>query len=170
MPELKTDLMTLQDVDAVHAIEEDSFAIPWSREAFAREVTQNQCARYVVLREDGAPVAYAGVWFVLDEGHVTNIAVRKDRRGRGYGEMVTRALLQLAADSGMTWMTLECRRSNVAAQNLYHKLGFVDVGYRKRYYADTKEDALVMCCERLPEANPLCDPRLVEEDPGDEKG
>lgn len=162
MSELTFGLMTLEDVDAVHAIEEDSFKVPWTQAAFIREVTENECARYMVLKEDGVPVAYAGVWFVLDEGHITNIAVRADKRGIGYGEKVTRAMIQMAADSGMNWMTLEVRRSNKAAQNLYHKLGFIDVGYRKRYYENT-EDALVMALEHLPEGNPENDPMLVRE-------
>ena len=156
-------LMRLEDVELVHAIEEQCFAIPWSRESFLREVTQNECARYLVAREDGVPIAYAGMWFVLDEAHITNIAVRADRRGRGHGEAITRALIQLAADSGMTWMTLECRRSNVVAQALYRKLGFAQVGFRKRYYADNNEDALIMALEHLPEGRPEDDPLLARE-------
>ena len=162
MSEITLSLMTEADVDAIHAIEVACFKTPWSRESILREVTENECARYMVLREDGEPVAYAGVWFVLDEGHITNIAVRPDRRRMGYGERVTRAMIQLSADSGMNWMTLEVRRSNKAAQELYHKLGFIDVGYRKRYYENT-EDALVMALERLPEPNYENDPFLVEE-------
>jgi len=160
---IETGLMTLEDVDAVSEIEKQSFAVPWSRDAFVREVTENRCARYLVAREDGIPVAYAGMWLVLDEGHVTNIAVRKDARGRGLGEMVARALMQLAADTGVNYMTLECRRSNLVAQSLYKKLGFVEVGFRKRYYADNNEDALVMACEQLPEAHPENDPYLIDE-------
>lgn len=163
MPEITIGLMTLEDVDAVAAIEAATFKTPWSKDAFYREVTDNALARYMVLREDGEAIAYAGVWFVLDEGHITNIAVREDRRGMGYGEQVTRALIQLAADSGMNWMTLEVRRSNAAAQGLYHKLGFIDVGYRKRYYENT-EDALIMALEHLPEGIPENDPFLVRED------
>ena len=162
MSEIEIGLMNLDDIEAVHAIEEACFRTPWSKESFYREVTDNACARYVVLRENGTAIAYAGVWFVLDEGHITNIAVRPDRRGMGYGEMVTRAMIQLAADSGMNWMTLEVRRSNTAAQNLYHKLGFIDVGYRKRYY-ENSEDALIMALEQLPEGNPENDPMLVRE-------
>ena len=162
MAEIELGIMTLADVDAVHEVEEKSFSHPWSRESFVREVQENKCARYVVLREDGVAVPNAGVWFVLDEGHITNIAVRPDKRGLGYGEKVTRAMMQLAADSGMSWMTLECRRSNTVAQNLYHKLGFTDVGYRKRYY-ENSEDALIMICEHLPEAHPENDPFLREE-------
>ena len=166
MPEITIGLMTLDDIEAVAAIEAATFRTPWSKNAFYREVTDNACARYVVLREDGVAVAYAGVWFVLDEGHITNIAVREDRRGIGYGERVTRAMIQLAADSGMRWMTLEVRRSNEAAIHLYHKLGFIDVGYRKRYYENT-EDALIMALEHLPEGDPENDPMLVREEAPD---
>ena len=155
-------LMTLEDVDAVHAIEAASFPVPWSREAFEKEVTENKCARYLVLKEDGVCVAYAGMWLILDEGHVMNIAVRQDRRGLGYGEAVTRALIQLAADSGLSFLTLECRRSNTVAQGLYHKLGFKDVGFRKRYY-ENSEDALIMYLQPLPEGHPENDPYLREE-------
>ncbi len=162
MSEITVSLMTEADVDAIHAIEVACFKTPWSRESILHEVTGNECARYVVLREDGEPIAYAGVWFILDEGHITNIAVRPDRRRMGHGERVCREMIQLAADSGMNWMTLEVRRSNKAAQELYHKLGFIDVGYRKRYYENT-EDALVMALEHMPEAHPENDPFLVEE-------
>ena len=162
MSEITVGLMTVADVEAVHSIEVACFRTPWSKESFLREVTENACARYVVVREDGVPIAYAGVWFVLDEGHITNIAVHPERRGLGYGELVTRSMIQLAADSGMNWMTLEVRRSNKIAQSLYHKLGFIDVGYRKRYY-ENEEDALVMALEHLPEAHPENDPMLVRE-------
>ena len=168
MSEITVGLMTAADVDAVHEIETACFKTPWSKDSFLHEITENQCARYVVVREDGRAIAYAGVWFILDEGHITNIAVHPDKRGLGYGEMVCRAMIQLAADSGMNVMTLEVRRSNEAAQNLYHKLGFIDVGYRKRYYENT-EDALIMFLEHMPEAHPENDPMLVEGDEGEEE-
>ena len=163
MPELTTALMTLSDVDAIHEIEEQSFAVPWTKAAFIKEVTENACARYVVLREDDVPVAYAGTWLVMDEGHITNIAVKKEKRGLGYGELVTGALIQLAADTGISWMTLEVRRSNEAAISLYKKLGFTEVGYRKRYYPDNQEDALVMLLEQMPDAHVEDDPYLTVE-------
>ena len=163
MSEITMGLMTVDDVEAVHAIEVACFKTPWSKKSFYDEVTRNACARYMVVREDGAAIAYAGVWFVLDEGHITNIAVRPDRRGQGVGEMVTRGLIQLAADSGMSWMTLEVRRSNEAARGLYRKLGFEEVGVRKRYY-ENREDAILMTLTQLPEGNPENDPFLVYED------
>ena len=162
MPEITASLMTLEDVDAVHAIEEATFPTPWSHDAFVNEVTENRCARYIVLKEDGVCVAYAGMWLIMDECHITNIAVRSDRRGLGYGEAVTRALIQLAADSGLSFLTLECRRSNAVAQSLYHKLGFKDVGFRKRYY-ENSEDALIMYLQPLPEGHPENDPFLKNE-------
>ena len=164
MSEITVGLMTTADVDAVHEIEKLCFAIPWSRDSFLQEVTKNACARYMVVREDGVPIAYAGMWLVLGEAHITNIAVHPDRRGRGYGELVTRSLIQLAADTGMTWMTLEVRRSNVVAQSLYKKLGFIEIGLRRRYYADNNEDAIIMAKEDMPEGNPDNDPFLVREE------
>ena len=163
MSQITMGLMTVEDVEAVHAIEVACFKTPWSKKSFYDEVTENACARYMVVREDGVAIAYAGVWFVLDEGHITNIAVRPDRRGQGYGEMVTRGMIQLAADSGMNWMTLEVRRSNRAARNLYEKLGFKEIGCRRRYYENT-EDAILMALEELPEGHPENDPFLVYED------
>lgn len=155
-------LMTESDLDQVTEIERASFDLePWSRDAFEKELT-NPCARYLLVKEDGAVQAFAGVWLVLDEGQITNIAVRPEARGRGFGERVTRALLQLCADSGMNYVTLECRRSNSVAQNLYHKVGFIDVGYRKRFYQGI-EDALIMLNQHLPEGNPDNDPFLRRE-------
>ena len=161
MSDITVGMMTVEDVDAVFEIEKQCFAIPWSRGSFLKEVTENACARYMVVREDGIPIAYAGMWLVIGEAHITNIAVRPDRRGMGYGEMVTRELIQLAADSGMTCMSLEVRKSNVAAQSLYKKLGFVEVGCRKKYYADNNEDAILMDKTDMPEGNPENDPFLI---------
>ena len=163
MCEFETGIMTAADVDAVCAIEEATFARPWSRASIENELT-NSCARYVVLRRGGETVGYAGMWLVIDEAHVTNVAIRKDLLGQGLGEKLMRALIQLAADSGMIWMTLEVRRSNAAAQGLYRKLGFVDVGWRKRYYEDNGEDALLMGLEHLPEGHPENDPFAVFEE------
>ena len=164
MAEGEITLLNADNVDAVYEIEKNSFSLPWSYEAFVREATENQAARYTVLLEDGVPVAYAGVWFVLDEGHITNVAVDKRCRGKGYGEMVLKARIQLAEDSGMSFMTREVRRSNTVAQNLYHKLGFIDVGYRRRYYSDNNEDALVMVLTSMPEADPENDPFIQYEE------
>ena len=144
--------MTLQDVPAVHAIEQAAFPKPWTALDFEREMTQNRCARYLLAEENGRVIAFAGAWIVLDEAHVTNIAVAADARGRGVGKRLTQALLQYAANLGVVYATLEVRRSNAVAQGMYQALGFVYVGVRKRYYEDNGEDALFMVCDHMPPA------------------
>ena len=134
-----------EDVRQIHAIETLCFATPWSEESILHDVKENVVARWLVMDDgEGRVLAYAGMWFVLDEAHVCNVAVHPDYRGRGYGKQIFEALEMLAVENSMAMMTLEVRRSNTVAQNLYHACGFLDVGYRKRYYEDNKEDALIM--------------------------
>lgn len=142
--------MTLEDVDAVYAIEQATFSTPWSRQSFVDEMTTNKCARYVVAEENGRVIAYAGAWLVFEEGHITNIAVKAEERGRGVGSAVTRALMQYAANMGVQYLTLEVRKSNLAAQKMYKSLGFLELGVRKRYYEDNGEDAYLMVCQDMP--------------------
>ena len=133
------------DVAQIHEIEKLCFAMPWSEESILHDVKENVVARWLVLDSgEGEVLAYAGMWFVLDEAHVCNVAVHPDHRRKGYGRRIFEALEALAQENSMSMMTLEVRRSNAAAQNLYHACGFLDVGYRKRYYEDNKEDALIM--------------------------
>ena len=146
--------MRLKDVDAVAAIEKETFARPWSRDSFRQEVTRNAVARYLVAEEEGQILGYAGAWIILDESHITNIAVREDAQGRGLGKKLTSELLQILSNLGASYTTLEVRVSNTRAQNLYKGLGFVAVGKRKRYYEDNGEDAFLMVCEHLPDADP----------------
>ena len=156
--------LTAADLDQVMEIEKEAFSFPWQREAFRSELEENVCARYLALKEGEEILAYGGFWLTLDgEAHVTNVAVAAAHRKKGLGEKLMWALMQHAADCGMVWMSLECRRSNIAAQNLYHKIGFIDVGYRKRYYPDNQEDALVMCRLSLPEGDADRDPDAVSE-------
>lgn len=146
--------MTPNDVDAVHAIEAATFPRPWSRQDFVKEMTTNACARYLVAERDGQVIGYAGTWIVLDEAHVTNVAVAKAWRGQGVGRMLTAALMQYASNLGVVYVTLEVRRSNETAKRLYQSLGFEYVGVRKRYYEDNGEDALLYCCQHMPPADP----------------
>ena len=146
--------MTISDVPAVHRLEETIFSMPWSAKDFVYEMTENKVARYLVIEEAGEIIAFAGAHIILDQAHVTNIAVRQDCRGRGLGRMITRALMQYASNLGAEYLTLEVRQSNAAAQNLYKSLGFVKVSVRKRYYEDTGEDAWLMVCDQLPPAEP----------------
>ena len=150
MPDCLIRRMTLRDVDAVEAIEAATFPTPWIREAFVAELTRNVAARYLVAELDGQVIGYAGAWLILDESHVTNIAIGEAWRGHGYGRLLTSGLLQYLSNLGAVYATLEVRVSNARAQSLYTSLGFVTVGKRKRYYEDNGEDALLMVCESLP--------------------
>jgi ribosomal-protein-alanine N-acetyltransferase len=141
--------MTLEDLDGVMAVELESFLTPWSRSAFEDELTKNRLARYIIAADDVDVIGYAGTWLVINEAHVTNVAVSSRRRGEGVGRRLMEHLMDLARDAGMESMTLEVRVSNAAARHLYKQMGFVEAGIRKNYYSETKEDALILWRETL---------------------
>lgn len=145
--------MTMDDVDGVAAVEAATFPTPWSRDAFASEMN-NVAARYLVAEKDGRVIGFAGAWIILDESHITNIAVYKEERGQGIGRKLTEGLMQYLSNLGAAYATLEVRKSNEVAQNLYKSLGFIKLGVRKRYYEDNGEDALIMVCDHMPEVDP----------------
>ena len=141
--------MQTEHLDAVHAIECASFAAPWSKESLLREITENECALYLVaiLYEafrNPEVVGYAGMWHVADEGHITNLAVKERHRKKGVASIILSRLDELARQRGISALTLEVRVGNTAAQSLYTKHGFAIEGRRKGYYADTGEDAYIM--------------------------
>lgn len=146
--------MTIADLEAVTAIEAATFPTPWSADSFRQELERNVAARYLVAEREGQVIGYAGAWIILDESHITNIAIAQEHRGRGYGRQLTEALMQYLSNLGAAYATLEVRKSNLKAQNLYTSIGFVKLGVRKRYYEDNQEDALLMVCDHMPEADP----------------
>lgn len=149
-PELKLRRMTLRDIDNVLVVERRAFTAPWSRQAFLTELLDNHFARYIVAEANHRIVGYAGVWLIVDEGHITNIAVDPDFRGIHLGESLLRALMAVCGANGGRRMTLEVRVSNDVAQNLYRKLGFTVAGMRRGYYTDNREDALIMWVDLPP--------------------
>lgn len=136
--------MREEDIDQVLEIEHRSFTTPWSREAFYNELNMNKFAVYIVLEVDKKVVGYCGVWVVIDEAHITNIAILPEYRGRKFGEALMQNLFDVAKTMGAKSMTLEVRVTNYVAQGLYRKFGFQKGGLRKNYYTDNQEDALVM--------------------------
>ncbi|MEG0180617.1 MAG: ribosomal protein S18-alanine N-acetyltransferase [Peptostreptococcaceae bacterium] len=135
--------MNKDDVDDVYRVEEDCFVDPWSKDAINKEL-KNNLARYIVAEIDNKVIGYVGCWFVLDEGHITNVAVHSDYRGRKIGDKLVQEMVDLCKECNMKAMTLEVRSSNTVAQNLYRKYGFKMGGIRKEYYSDNKEDAIIM--------------------------
>ncbi|WP_425288298.1 ribosomal protein S18-alanine N-acetyltransferase [Terribacillus halophilus] len=136
--------MRLADVSAVYAIERASFAVPWSMDIFEREITENTFANYFVIESDGVIAGYCGMWLVIDEAQITNIAILPDYRGQKLGEKLFAHVLEQAIFAGAYRLSLEVRVSNIPAQHLYRKFGLVPGGIRKNYYTDNHEDAIVM--------------------------
>lgn len=97
-------------------------------------------------------VGFAGLWVLADEAHITNIAVRQAYRRQGVGELLLISTIDLAAELNAHFITLEVRASNTVAQSLYSKYGFTEVGVRRGYYTDNKEDALLMSTENITSA------------------
>lgn len=138
------DRMTLEDLEQVLTVERLSFPTPWSRRAFITELTENGYACYLVVRKGAQVLGYAGIWLILDEAHVTNVAVHPDQRGKGIGHLLMAEIVRRCEERGCSRITLEVRRSNQIAQHLYASFGFVSRGVRKGYYTDNHEDAFIM--------------------------
>lgn len=133
-----------KDIDSIIEIEKEAFSTPWSKEAFITEIRDNLLAKYIVAKVDGKIVGYAGIWFILNEGHITNIAVRESHKGQGIGNQLLEGLITYCKIKNIKHMTLEVRKSNYIAQNLYKKHGFINYGIRPNYYQDNNEDAIIM--------------------------
>ena len=141
--------MVAADIPAVLKIEALSFSSSWPANAFANEINDNKLAHYFVGRIDNRIVGYGGIWVILEDSHITTIAVHPDLRGQKRGEELLVFLLDQAIARGASWITLEVRESNVVAQKLYRKYGFTIVSTRRGYYSDNNENALVMWAGNL---------------------
>ena len=136
--------MTVDDIDRVYEIEVQSFKTPWSKDSITKEVVENTLAEYFVLTLDQNVIGYGGMWLIMDELHITNVAVTPEYRGKGYSSVLIQSLIDFGKERKFKHMTLEVRFGNSVAIALYEKFGFVSVGKRPKYYVDTGEDALVM--------------------------
>jgi ribosomal-protein-alanine N-acetyltransferase len=138
--------MREEDLPEVLAIERLCFSNPWSRETFQGEI-QNRAISFplvVIHREEKRIVGYVVFWQVGDEAQINNVAVHPDYRGRGYGELAMRYVLERLRENRVHFVSLEVRVSNQPAISLYRKLGFTILGVRKNYYTRPDEDAYVM--------------------------
>ncbi len=135
--------MLVEDLDKVMEIEEDLFAVPWTKEGYFTFLTRKD-AMFLVVEEKGEILGYCGLLMVLDEGDVTNVAVRRDRQREGIGNFLMESMLRLAYEQGIRTVHLEVRVGNSVAVRLYERLGFVKDGIRKGYYTDPVEDAVLM--------------------------
>lgn len=133
-----------RDIKDIAWIEQRCFSVPWSSRAIQQEVTSNDMAIYTVAEVDGKTVAYMGIWLIVDEGHITNVAVLPEYRKRNIATALISATIDFTSQKGIRKYTLEVRSTNHVARNLYQKFGFKEAGLRKGYYKDNKEDAIIM--------------------------
>ena len=132
-----------EHIGAIHKVEASAFECPWSEKTI-EALINNEYAKCFGCFVDGVLAGYIALEWVLDEGSLTNLAVMPAYRRRGIAEALTQKLLDYAKEISLQFVTLEVRVSNTPASNLYRKTGFEDVGVRKNYYSNPREDALLM--------------------------
>lgn len=140
---MKIERMNMCHVSQVAELETICFCDPWSEKSVASEL-DNALALWLVAVEDGRVAGYVGSQTVMGETDMMNIAVYPEFRRRGIAEQLVEALIEQLRELGSKCLTLEVRASNDAAQALYEKLGFLQIGRRPRYYRNPKEDALIL--------------------------
>lgn len=132
------------DISAIEALEKQCFVSPWSYESLYHDVIENKLAFYLVAEIDAKVCGYVGVWKILDEGHITNVAVAPEYRRRHIASAMLCSLTDILRNNGVYRYTLEVRSGNEPAKALYKMLGFEEAGLRKGYYEDNGEDAIIM--------------------------
>ena len=142
---MKVHPMEEKDVDAVCALEEAAFSMPWKKKDF-QDMIQNEDALYLVAEEEnGEIIGCCGVRNIVGEGDISNVVVKEHFRNRGIGKKLLTALLEEAGKQyGISAFTLEVRKSNASAIALYQNLGFQQEGIRKNFYEKPIEDAIIM--------------------------
>ena len=176
---IEVDLMRHEDIASVRYVERRCFDTPWPRNAFSAELRRSDSACYLVLRlgepviDPGQPLApdriggifkrltgrgdwneqnvvgFVGAWFLVDEVHITTIAVDPDYQSLGLGRLLLLLVADLSRQRQMKRLTLEVRESNRRAREIYRRMGFFEKAVRKRYYSDNREDAVVMWSEDI---------------------
>lgn len=131
-------------IDAIEVIEKQCFSMPWTRDMLIKQASGDMYIFLAAENESGEAVGYIGLMYVLDEGYISNIAVSPDWRRRGVGDMLIDELIIRAKEKELSFVTLEVRESNLAAIGLYKKHGFSEVGRRRNYYEQPRENAILM--------------------------
>lgn len=131
-------------IDAIEAMEKQCFSVPWTREMLIKQLPDDMHIFLAAVDNNGEAVGYVGLMYVLDEGYISNVAVSPERRRQGIGDMLIEELILRTRSKKLSFVTLEVRESNLAAQRLYKKHGFAEVGRRRKYYERPTEDAILM--------------------------
>lgn len=149
MEDIEISKMTFDDLNDVYEIDKASFPIPWLKTSFEEEL-KNMLATYYVAKIESNVVGYIGAWMVIDECHITNIAISPNHRRKGIASKLVTTLLNNCNGHGISYVLLEVRTTNIPAQKLYEKFGFHVDGTRKGYYKNpdgTYDDAILMTKE-----------------------
>ena len=142
--------MKAADVDEVIRIEESAYGEHhWSKESFLNEIRNELAHYYSIITPDGKLAGYAGCWHILEEAHITTIAIAPKYRRKKYAEALLKRVIDDCYKEKVKYITLEVRVSNTPAINLYTKYGFTSFGTRKGYYQDNNEDALIMWTKNI---------------------
>ena len=136
--------MSLDDLDDVMEIERLSFVSPWTKRLF-EEALISPISPSLVMKKDTETIGYIVLYSVVDEAHILNIAIHPSFRVKGCASSLIQYVLDYFEKKGVHKFFLEVREGNLAAIGLYQRFGFEKIGKRKKYYAETNEDALVMC-------------------------
>jgi len=132
-----------EDCDSILELENECFDIPWSRQSIFTDLEKNKNAHYYVAVSEEV-IGYIGMWLVLEDAQITNLAVTKKSRGRGVGLSLIDYLCEQAKILGGKTITLEVSDKNIEAKSLYNKAGFEAVSIRKKYYTHNNSDAIIM--------------------------
>ena len=136
--------MEKRHLQAVAAVEQCCFSVPWSKNSLAEELIKENSKFLVAVGENQQVLGYIGLNFVLDEGYITNIAVMPEFRGLGVAKKLLEKIIDFGVSENLTFISLEVRKSNIAAISLYQKFDFLPVGERKNFYSAPIENALIM--------------------------
>ncbi len=135
--------MEIGDTKCLAELDKECFAMPWSEQSF-RDEAENKLASYLVAVKNAEIAGYIGYWRVVDEGHITNIAVSPKYRRQKIASALLEKTIKAAYNDGLALLTLEVRKSNIPAKRLYESYGFEALGERKNYYHSPTEDAIIM--------------------------
>ena len=147
---VKIKKMHTDDLDQVMEIEKIAYPNHhWSKDSFYQELTNKLASYYCVFDENNKVIAYIGYWQIIDEAHITTLAVHPDYRQHQLAQILLITMIDDCYKKLVKYITLEVRESNIAAIALYEKLGFQSVGLRKNYYQDNGENAVIMFTENI---------------------
>ena len=133
-----------RDIMAIEGLEKVCFSDPWSYESLEHDILNNKLSFYIVAEVEGVVCGYVGIWNIVDEGHITNVAVSPDYRRKHIASNMLDVLIASCQEAGVERFTLEVRAGNEPAKALYAGKGFREVGVRAGYYQDNGEDAIIM--------------------------